>query len=310
MQVNKHTSIFSLLFSILALCVICGYRVVGNNKKHGKLYPNITSKSNDHVHTRLQRSIIPTWLMINTEINGHPARLLVDTGASYPCIIRKSSVSRLAIPIRARGAGSPAVLFGSNLTADFTEPQSVRISGADFGPKRWVVMDLDGILFNLDRHGEHCDGIFGAGFLDYYSAVINFDNNTLTLQPAKPALINQLDGQWVGVNLWNKGTEYGENQPSSHRLNFLGGELEMILPSFRIEYPFVFINNEHEPHWIDFVTINGARVMGIYQIKNDRLWIATAMLSGDDFARRPTTFENRPGSMFTTLILQRTKPAQ
>ena len=50
-------------------------------------------------------------------------------------------------------------------------------------PRKWLVTDLDGVMSNVNVGGEKCDGILGAGLLDYYSAVIDFKGGLRLKEP-------------------------------------------------------------------------------------------------------------------------------
>jgi predicted aspartyl protease len=118
---------------------------------------------------------------VQAVVNGLPARLLIDTGASRT-VIARASVSRFKLAItetdeKAGGVGTSehAVAYG---VAETLELQSFHLSSLPVG-----VIDLSHVNQALEAHGgTSIDGAIGGDLMGSRAAVIDYQHAILYLR--------------------------------------------------------------------------------------------------------------------------------
>ena len=120
-------------------------------------------------------------LICRARVNGVKAVLLIDTGASNSCI----SISKKEIfDIKEKGDPFEASGAGKDKVKAILGHQCELILGRHKMKKHaFVLLDMRHINNTLVKENvKPIDGILGADFLKKNRAIINFKNNTLTLQ--------------------------------------------------------------------------------------------------------------------------------
>jgi predicted aspartyl protease len=119
-------------------------------------------------------------MVMDTVVNGHPARFFVDTGAGYSILDAGRAHLLGVFPV---GADSPygefANLNGVRYRVGYLK--SLRAGAMDFGsgPMALFQPASEDAALNARINGENEDGIIGADILTRYKAVINCYTKTI-----------------------------------------------------------------------------------------------------------------------------------
>lgn len=131
---------------------------------------------------QMERNVVGHF-EVQALVNGLPARLLVDTGASST-VIARASVNRLKLAItesetKAGGIGTSehAVAYG---VVDALELQSFQLAQLPVG-----VIDLSHVNQALEAHGgAKIDGAIGGDLMGSRAAVIDYQHAVIYLRNA------------------------------------------------------------------------------------------------------------------------------
>jgi uncharacterized protein (TIGR03067 family) len=120
-----------------------------------------------------------------------------------------------------------------------------------------------------------------------------------------------LDGTWVPTSLIYNGKDMTRDKKTQFRFIFKGNEAVVEgSKDVRKEYARIKVKLDpsFDPHIIDMTigggSQEGARIEGIYELKDDELKICAKVFGGD----RPTEFASPEGSSVVLLVLKRNKP--
>jgi uncharacterized protein (TIGR03067 family) len=129
--------------------------------------------------------------------------------------------------------------------------------------------------------------------------------------PADDKAAPKLDGTWTPTSLIYNGKDMTKDKKTQFRFVFKGDEAVVEgSQAVRKEYARlkVKLDPSFDPHIIDMTvgggTQEGAKIEGIYQLKDDQLTICAKVFGGD----RPTEFASPEGASIVLLVLKRNKP--
>ena len=134
-----------------------------------------------YIALRTQRSAVGHF-EIEALINGIPALLLIDTGASMTVIDEKSAQT-LALPLETaeEKAGGLGV---ADLTISRGIIDHLKIDTLTLEHQEAYVMNLSHVNQALEaRNARRADGIIGADILNSYAAIIDYSDAIVYLQP-------------------------------------------------------------------------------------------------------------------------------
>ncbi len=122
-------------------------------------------------------------LMIHVEINGSPAHLLLDTGASKS-VLDLNRVSRFADPMHFTDSERLSTGLGTNtMQSQQTILENIKLGEIILQDYEMVLLDLNHVNESYEKLGiEAIDGVIGSDILKKFNAVINFEKLTLELK--------------------------------------------------------------------------------------------------------------------------------
>jgi len=119
--------------------------------------------------------------LAKSRVNGHAARLWLDTGAGQTVLDLKLARA-LGLPLTPR-AGHGAGAGGGGLKVMATVVSRLRLDGFTEIDFRCLAMDLDHVNAGLkQRRMKPIDGIIGADFLEHREALIDYKASVLYLR--------------------------------------------------------------------------------------------------------------------------------
>lgn len=135
----------------------------------------------------------------------------------------------------------------------------------------------------------------------------------LGADPAKDARKEpeKLDGTWTPTRLLYNGKDMTRDKKTQFRFVFKGAEV-VVEGSQAVKKEYaklkVKLDPSFDPNLIDITvgggTQEGAKIEGIYKLKDDELTICAKIFGGD----RPTEFDSPEGGSIVLLVLKRNKP--
>lgn len=134
-----------------------------------------------YIALRTQRSAVGHF-EIEALINGIPALLLIDTGASMT-VIDEESAQKLALPLETADekAGGLGV---SDLAISRCIIDRLTIDTLMLEHRAAYVMNLSHVNLALEaRNARRADGILGADILNNHAAIIDYSNAMVYLKP-------------------------------------------------------------------------------------------------------------------------------
>jgi predicted aspartyl protease len=118
----------------------------------------------------------PNMLRVRAKVNGRPANLVIDTGASGEGIILDSGFAN-QLRLSARGEGKLVSATGKAIGVRQTTAKTVALGNANILNVPLTIGGFKGV------RTSGIDGVLSAGFLRRCSAVIDFHNRRLYVRP-------------------------------------------------------------------------------------------------------------------------------
>ena len=125
-------------------------------------------------------------LICRGKVNGHPLRLIIDTGASHSCFDTQFITSIQQDAEMTENDGLSVSIGSDDFTSHITVLKQFKLG--QFELKDYQVVLLDLIHVNqayLTLKLPTIQGIIGSDFLHRYEAVINYQTLTLTIHVPK-----------------------------------------------------------------------------------------------------------------------------
>ncbi len=136
---------------------------------------NMDDYIKEYKDAKLKYELIDNHIFVNAYINGHPCRLLIDTGAGLT-VIDKSFGEKYGI----KGKGEmPAIGMGKDVQSGYLSKINLKIDGGEWNDVVCVVMDLSSVKNALK---EKFDGVVGYNVLGHYAISFDKENNILNLE--------------------------------------------------------------------------------------------------------------------------------
>jgi|ERR1043165_9560778 hypothetical protein len=122
-------------------------------------------------------------LMLKVKINGKPASLIIDTGASKS-VFDKARIAKFVKKESFQAHESLSSGLGTNsMTSEITTIKKLRIGGLEVENYKTVVLDLSHVNVSYEQVGlKPVDGVLGSDILLQHHAVIDYEKKTLKLK--------------------------------------------------------------------------------------------------------------------------------
>ena len=263
-----------------------------------------TLKAQGYFAVPLVKDKHSAWLIVEAKVNGQPARLVLDTGASAPGLLNSRHAARLKVEVGKEKV--PTALVGDAKVAAYAaRPKLVELGSVRLVPQDWLVIDLSGVLRSDPKDKDGFDGVIGSALLDHYAAVIDYRESKLYLLDPVTGREPDLCGEWVGVEITQKGINYGAKCAETYQLTFAKGGLKYRSRDLDVDYTWVVLDTTTNPRRMDWIMADGSLKLVSYEFRKGQLVIAAPLLQGDDPTGRPTGFGCGPEDKHTVLVLER-----
>ena len=263
-----------------------------------------TLKARGYVEVPLVKDKNSAWLLVEAKINGQPAKLVIDTGASSPGLINSRRAAGLKIDVGKEKV--PAAVVGDGkIAAHAARPKLVELGTVRLVPQDWLVLDLSGVLRSDPKDADGFDGVVGSALLDYYAAVVDYRGLKLYLLDPVTGREPNLCGEWVGVEITHKGVDYGVKVAGTYNLTFTEGGLKYRSKDLNADYPWVVLDTSAKTRRMNWVMADGSQKLASYEFRDGGLVIAAPLFDGDDTTGWPAGFDSGPKVKHTVLVLER-----
>jgi clan AA aspartic protease (TIGR02281 family) len=136
-------------------------------------------ETHGYVAIEMQKNVVGHF-ELDAHINGQPARLLIDTGASRTVIDQASAHDRSLKTTHSEQKGGGIGTSGHSV--QLATLQSLEFDGWKIGKLRVAVMDLSHVSDSLISHGgQTIDGVIGGDLMTDRSAIIDYATATIYL---------------------------------------------------------------------------------------------------------------------------------
>lgn len=263
-----------------------------------------TLKARGYFAVPLVKDKHSAWLLVEAKVNGQPAKFVVDTGASVPGLLNSRHAARLKVDIGKETV--PAAVVGvAKIAAYAARPKLVELGTVRVVPQDWFVIDLSNVLRSDPKDTDGFDGVIGSALLDYYAAVIDYRGRKLYLQDPVTGREPDLCGEWVGVEITQKGVNHGAKFAETYQFTFANGELKFRSKNLDADYPWVVLDTTTNPRHMDWIMADGSLKYVSYEFRKGQLVIAAPLLQGDDTTGRPSGFGCGLEDKHTLLVMER-----
>ena len=259
-----------------------------------------TLKAQGYVGVPIVQGKWSGWYYLNAKVDDVSTTFIIDTGAAHNCLSKELAIElgyKLDESTTRRGP------FGQTIHEYGKAIPLLVVGGLEFGHGSFLINDMmTPEATRGDAMPKAGHGLLGAPFLTYFSAVIDYQSNTLyLLDPARRT--KPLQGHWMAIVGEWQGQSYQVRSDVS--LDIIGATATLSYKNTVTKYLLRLDAHGHSNH-LNLIRVGHGVKPAIYKLDGNTLTIAGQLFDDNlPLAKRPQSFTTTSESRYAVMIFRK-----